>query len=186
MPASEEPQDPPLTSRGNIETKSAPANVRELTSKDLIPFPRIRLEGDTLFAVSRQRPFEASLTFLCQVLKRVMQLTGILIPDCAIQNIGTVKLLLAALQEKPKATKLAQVLAVNSQLTTLPNVQLMATRYTPISKEKENGRWKVIVKELKERDLPITGTLPPSEIEDMLQSEKSLPKRERLLRQLHG
>ena len=115
-----------------------------------------------------------------------MQLTGIRIPDCAIQNIGTVKQLLAALKEKPKATKLAQVLTVNDQLKKLPNVQLMATRYTPISKEKENGRWKVIVKELKERDLPITGTLPPSEIEEMLQSEVSLLKRERLLRQLNG
>ena len=115
-----------------------------------------------------------------------MQLTGIRIPDCAVQNIGTVKQLLAALQEKPKPTKLAQVLAVNSQLNKLPNVQLMATRYTPISKEKENGRWKAIVKELKKRDLPVTGMLPPSEVEDMLQSETSLPKRERLLRQLNG
>ena len=186
VPAREKPQDSPLTSHKTIDIKNAPGKVPELSFKDLIPFLRIRLEGDTLFAVSSQRSFKASLTSLFQVLKRVMQLTGIRIPDCTAQNIRTVKQLLAALQEKPKPKKLAQVLAVNSQLSKLPNVQLMATRYTPISKEKENGRWKAIVKELKERDLPVTGMLPPSEVEDLLQREVSLPKRERLLRQLNG
>ena len=186
LPTSEELQDRALTNQVEINVKNEPAQVHKLSSKDLTPFMRIRLEGNTLFAVSNPRSFEAPLTCLCQVIKRVMQLTGIRIPDCAVQNIGTVKQLLAALQEKPKPTKLAQVLAVNDKLKKLPNVQLMATRYTPISKEKETGRWKVIVRELKERDLPVTGILPPSEVEDMLLNERSPPKRERLLRQLSG
>jgi hypothetical protein len=39
----------------------------------------------------------------------------------------------------------------------LPNVVLRERRWTPIDREKEVGRWKVIVRELKERGLPVTG-----------------------------
>ena len=39
-----------------------------------------------------------------------------------------------------------------------PNVAVYATRRTPIHKEKEIGRWKVIEEELLRRDLPVTGS----------------------------
>lgn len=43
-------------------------------------------------------------------------------------------------------------------LTELRNVKVYPRRVTPIDKEKMVGRWKVIVKELEKRQLPITGT----------------------------
>lgn len=43
-------------------------------------------------------------------------------------------------------------------LAELPNVKVYPRRVTPIDKEKMVGRWKVIVKELEKRELPITGT----------------------------
>ena len=85
-----------------------------------------------------------------------MQLTGIRIPDPAISNIHTSLDLFNHHLEKPKPKKLAETLmAVNNSLA-LPNVQIMDRRYTPIDKEKEVGRWKVIESELKKRGLPVT------------------------------
>ena len=93
-----------------------------------------------------------------KVLKRVMQLTGTRIPDHAIEDINTAKALIGHLVKKPKPKKLAESLLVNEKLTALPNLQIFDRRYTPIDKEKEVGRWKVIEKELERRGLPITGT----------------------------
>lgn len=115
-----------------------------------------------------------------------MQLTGIRVPDPAIQNIRDVKSLLEELHKKPKPKKLSKVLFANAQLQHLRNVQLKGTRLTPSDKEKQLGRWKVIVKELKERDLPIYGQLQPSEVEDMLRGDMSDTKREWLNRQMIG
>jgi hypothetical protein len=61
---------------------------------------------------------------------------------------------------KPKPQKLAQSLAANEQLMSLPNVKIMGRRMTPIDKEKEIGRWKIIEEELTRRGLPVTGNLP--------------------------
>ena len=115
-----------------------------------------------------------------------MQLTGTRIPDPAIQDIRDVKTLLVELHRKPKPTRLAKVLRANDQLQRLPNVQLQNTRLKPSDKEKQLGRWKVIVKELKERDLPIFGQRQPSEVEDMLRGDMSDTKREWLNRQMTG
>ena len=115
-----------------------------------------------------------------------MQLTGTRIPDPAIHEIKHVVALLAQLHEKPKPKKLAQALESIRELRQLPNVQLMSSRYTPITKEKEVGRWKVIVKELQERDLPVTGPLPPSEVEELIRVATSDLEREKLFRQLEG
>jgi hypothetical protein len=86
-----------------------------------------------------------------------MQLTGIRIPDPAIADLSSAKALLGRLVRKPKPKKLADRLTVNEHLTSLPNIQIMDRRYTPIDKEKEIGRWKIIEKELIKRDLPVTG-----------------------------
>lgn len=97
-----------------------------------------------------------SLTNL-QLLKRVMQLTGIRIPDPAIEDIKSIKNLLGLLVKKPKPKKLVDSLLIDGALTSLPNVKIMDRRYTPIDKEKEVGRWKVIEKELIKKGLPVTG-----------------------------
>jgi len=90
-----------------------------------------------------------------------MQLTGRRIPDPDIASIKDSKALLAHLVKKPKPKKLAEILRAKEAVD-LPNVELLNWRYTPINKEEEIGRWKVIVRELKARGLPVTGdgTIP--------------------------
>ena len=88
-----------------------------------------------------------------------MQLTGVRVPDPEIDNIHSAKALLGYLMEKPKPKKLADRLILNESLSSLPNVQIMDCRYTPIHREKEIGRWKEIEKELVRRDLPVTGNV---------------------------
>ena len=86
-----------------------------------------------------------------------MQLIGRRIPDPAISEINSVKNLLGHLVKKPKPKKLAEALLNNDKLIAIPNVQLFDRRYTPIDREKEVGRWKVIERELEKRGLPVTG-----------------------------
>ncbi|ODH50775.1 hypothetical protein GX48_03092 [Paracoccidioides brasiliensis] len=94
-------------------------------------------------------------------LKRASQLTGYRIPDPEIAQITKpvqlVNFLITVSNPKPK--KLAEQLLIDKRLTSLPNVKIMGRRYTPIDKEKEIGRWKVIEKELIRRGLPVTGRL---------------------------
>lgn len=92
-----------------------------------------------------------------QVHKRVLQLTGIRVPDSAIQPSKTAGVFLSHLITPPKPRKLAQVLEQQSSLKVLRNVNIAAKRVTPIDKEKQVGRWKLIEQELTERGLPITG-----------------------------
>lgn len=87
-----------------------------------------------------------------------MQLTGIRIPDPAIADLTSAKTLLGHLVRKPMPKKLADRLIANEDISNLPNLQIMDRRYTPIDREKEIGRWKIIEKELIKRDLPVTGT----------------------------
>ena len=88
-----------------------------------------------------------------------MQLTGRRIPDPAIDSIDSAKDLLRLLVKKPKPKKLADALLGDetARLAMPSNVQIFERRYTPIDKEKEVGRWKVVEKELKRRGLPVTG-----------------------------
>jgi len=58
--------------------------------------------------------------------------------------------------EAPKPKKLAEEL-LTKPVASMPNVEIFDRRYTPIDKEKEVGRWKVIERELRKRDLPVTG-----------------------------
>lgn len=86
-----------------------------------------------------------------------MQLTGVRIPDPAVEGIKSGKGLLGFLVKKPKPKKLAESLKTDETLNSLPNVKMMDRRYTPIDKEKEVGRWKVIEAELISKGLPVTG-----------------------------
>ena len=45
----------------------------------------------------------------------------------------------------------------NDDLLSRSNVTIYNRRVTPIDKEKEVGRWKVIEERLIEKDLPVTG-----------------------------
>lgn len=86
-----------------------------------------------------------------------MQLTGVRIPDAAINNISTAQELLSHLITPPKPRKVIEALSQNAELVNLPNVKILSRRVTPIDKEESVGRWKVIRKELEDRGLPVTG-----------------------------
>ncbi|KAE8453782.1 hypothetical protein EG329_009294 [Mollisiaceae sp. DMI_Dod_QoI] len=89
------------------------------------------------------------------VLKRVLRITGIRIPDSAIQPSKTAGAFLSQLIKPPKPRKLAE--ALQPQLLSLQNVKFSGTRVTPIDKEKQVGRWKLVEQELRHRGLPVTG-----------------------------
>ncbi|KAJ2898938.1 hypothetical protein MKZ38_003571 [Zalerion maritima] len=92
------------------------------------------------------------------VTKRIYQLTGHRIHDYKLHSILTVGGLLKVLHSKPKPTKLFEFIEERKpELTNLPNVKVYSRRVTPIDKEKEVGRWKVIERELEKRGLPATG-----------------------------
>jgi len=59
-------------------------------------------------------------------------------------------------KEKPK--KLAQTPQLQKLKVNVPNVSVHSRRQTPIDKERQIGRWKVIEEELIKRDLPVTGS----------------------------
>lgn len=92
-----------------------------------------------------------------QVIKRVTQLTGIRIPDPVIAESATAGILLNKITTRPAPKKLADKLEQDQKLAKLPNVKISSRRITPIDKEKEVGRWKVIEQKLLDRNLPVTG-----------------------------
>lgn len=55
----------------------------------------------------------------------------------------------------PKPKKLADGLLRKQDLVSLPNVHIMARRETPVDKDKQLGRWKVIAAELESKGLPV-------------------------------
>lgn len=86
-----------------------------------------------------------------------MQLTGKRISDPTISSAETLADLYYAFQIKEKPKKLAQDPKLD-QLAAMGNVQVHATRRTPVHKDKEVGRWKIVEGELQIRDLPVFGT----------------------------
>ncbi len=98
-----------------------------------------------------------TLLILSQVVKRIYQLTGHRLSDADINNSLNVADILGHLATPPRARKLIEALAQKGQLFEMPNVKVYDRRVTPIDKEKEVGRWKLIEEELTERGLPVTG-----------------------------
>ncbi|KAL2265986.1 hypothetical protein VTJ83DRAFT_5338 [Remersonia thermophila] len=90
--------------------------------------------------------------------KRIQQLTGHHIADSKLIGDVTVGAILKMLEEPVKPPKLAELLQNKAAFEGLPNVRVFPRRVTPIDKDKMEGRWKIITRELKERDLPIIGT----------------------------
>lgn len=86
-----------------------------------------------------------------------MQLTGIRITDPAITSSNTAGVLLSNITAPPPPQKLAEKLENNQTLSKLPNVKISSRRITPIDKEKQVGRWKVIEQKLLDKNLPVVG-----------------------------
>ena len=79
------------------------------------------------------------------------------ISDYNLLNAKTLGDLRRALIDQYKPKKITQQLKVAESVQSLANVQVYASRRTPIHKEKAIGRWKLIEEELLERGLPVTG-----------------------------
>ncbi|KAK7554714.1 hypothetical protein BKA81DRAFT_420574 [Phyllosticta paracitricarpa] len=95
-----------------------------------------------------------------QLAERFLKETGIRISDFALHRCNTPEELLRDIKEQLKVMKkekLAEALKNNPSFDKLSNVKILDRRVTPIDKEKEVGRWKVIEDELLERGLPVTG-----------------------------
>jgi hypothetical protein len=104
-----------------------------------------------------------------QLSKRLTQLTGFRISDPHLNTSHTLGDLYGNLvaASKPKPTKLYDMVQLESQLhqnkkrpgmeqlRTLPNVQMHPRKISPMDKDKQVGRWKVIEYALAERELPI-------------------------------
>lgn len=91
------------------------------------------------------------------VMKRISQLTGYRLSDADINNSRTVSDILAHLATPPKPRKVIEQLAQKQALFEIPNVKVYGRKVSPIDKQREVGRWKLIEEELKARGLPVTG-----------------------------
>lgn len=88
------------------------------------------------------------------VTKRILQLTGQLIPDYKLADITDAGALLAALVRAPKpATFSDEIQAKKQSLINLPNVSFAPKRVTRGDKDKALGRYKLIEEEFAKRDL---------------------------------
>lgn len=117
---------------------------------------------------------------ILQVTKRILQLTGHQIHDSKLPSIHTAGHLVALLVKPELPTKLAEAIEQQGELAKLPNVQVHATRRTPVHKHQEVGRWKVIVEELEKRKIPATGDGGIGRfVEDKWLRGPRLPKNER-------
>lgn len=88
-----------------------------------------------------------------------MLLSGVRISDPIIGKSKTWEMLIDSIAKDlgPKPKNIAETLMMKENLANLPNLKIMSRRETPVDKEKEVGRWKVIEVELKERGLPVLG-----------------------------
>lgn len=86
-----------------------------------------------------------------------MQLTGMRISDPVIAESNTAGLLLLKITKREQPKKLAERLEQNHTLSKLSNVKVSGTRVTPIDRERQVGRWKVIEQKLLDKNLPVTG-----------------------------
>ena len=144
-----------------VETTAEPAKI-EQPIHETAPWLRLPITDlDIKFAVRvplTLLPTRTSANIRPQLVKRIIQLTGVRFPDPVLSRATTVEHIVEHLLEKPKPKKLAEKLISEKELAKLPNVQLFPRRHTPIHKHKEVGRWKVIEEALKKRQLPVTGS----------------------------
>lgn len=103
-----------------------------------------------------------------QILKRFSYLTNHPIPDPLLSELfspnpttNTLGSFLTNFSQKVKRkpAKVAEQLLQNEELAKQSNLLILGRRETPVDKEKELGRWKVIERELRSRGLPVLGKL---------------------------
>jgi len=92
-----------------------------------------------------------------QASKQILEETGMRVSDFDLQKVKTLGHLRRALVDQYQPKKTTQQLRVAESIQGLGNVQVYSRRRTPIHKQKEIGRWKLIEQELQERGLPVTG-----------------------------
>ncbi|KAK4620000.1 hypothetical protein CLAFUW4_11266 [Fulvia fulva] len=122
----------------------------------LVDFTEVELPGEesqSMRKVDVQDPM-----IKLAIIKRAMQLTGKRIPDPDVSSATSLEDLYNAFKIKEKIKKLAQTPQLQQVSQQAPNVQVHASRRTPVHKEKEIGRWKMIEDELVLRDLPVFGS----------------------------
>ncbi|GAB7362023.1 hypothetical protein MBLNU230_g2057t1 [Neophaeotheca triangularis] len=107
-------------------------------------------------------PLTAAPEIKYAIMKRIIQVTGHRPFEPALSSALSLGDLLHAFRALPKPKKLAQRKEMVSLGKESGNVQVHSNRRTPIHREKEVGRWKVIERALIERDLPVTGSRWPS------------------------
>lgn len=88
-------------------------------------------------------------------MKRLSQLTGHRIPDSVLTSSRTLGAIYEylVLDSVPRPQKLADRLHMKHDVTSLPNVHIMSRRETPVDKDKQLGRWKIIEAELQSKGL---------------------------------
>ena len=91
----------------------------------------------------------------------MLKATGIRPSDFLLYSATTLEELRDVFLMKPQPKRLTQQLSVAEQIMSLPNVKISQRRITPIHKEKQVGRWKLIERELLDRGLPVTGHTTP-------------------------
>ncbi|KAL8846651.1 MAG: hypothetical protein Q9198_011275, partial [Flavoplaca austrocitrina] len=143
---SNEPDEVLLAEEG--ETQDSPETQEDPTEEP----PHIRYHGPQLPLSDMKLKFT--------IIKRVMQLTGIRIPDTAIQSLNSTLRLWQHLIQPPKPKKLAEILIEGYEhtgrhpttkvplLAHLPNVQVLPTKHIPSMTETALGRRKVIDQQL--------------------------------------
>lgn len=106
-----------------------------------------------------------------QILKSFQRLSSLRLPDPVLNSISKsttssstepplTKLINHILEDqKPKPRNLYERLMEKQQLLEQSNLMILPRRETPVDKEKEVGRWKVIEKALIERGLPVLGRI---------------------------
>ncbi|KZF22877.1 hypothetical protein L228DRAFT_247284 [Xylona heveae TC161] len=134
------------------EAESSHSTIPAASEQTSILEERVAAWGTQWFSIPLH---DRSIKFT--IIKRVMQLTGVRIPDPTIQHVNTLGALLNNLAAAPKPRKLADALFAHEEMASLPNVKLSEHRVTPIDKERDLGRWKLIERELRARGLPVTG-----------------------------
>ena len=90
---------------------------------------------------------------IVQLVSSVAQITGVRLPDFNIQQPISLKDVRRLLLQKPKTKTLDA--SKTKEAAALPNVKVSLKRETSRDKDIAIGRWKLISKALKERNLPV-------------------------------
>ncbi|KAH6842663.1 hypothetical protein B0I37DRAFT_399282 [Chaetomium sp. MPI-CAGE-AT-0009] len=145
-----------------VEGEAVEAVVPEAEAKEAAPAPQLTPQVANSFVGTWNKEWKKAelrdpvVKFYAA--KRILQLTGHRIPDGKLVLTYTIEGLLQHLIAPEKPKKLAELIEDKAVFKGLPNVRVFPRRVTPVDKEQMVGRWKLIVKELEKRELPVTGT----------------------------